>query len=70
VVVRRGHANNLAFLLVNCEVATHATVRADGIGLCLAALVPCTSLAHVKFALEHQRAGRADTDAVAAIDAS
>src|SRR5579863_1649370 len=54
---------------MNSEVAAHATVRTDGIGLGLAALIPGAGLPHVIFALEHQRAGGADADAVATIDA-
>ena len=70
VVQRRGHANDLAVLLVHGQVATHAAIRTDGVSLGLAAFVPGAGLAHVIFALEHQRAGGANADAVAAIDAS
>src|SRR5579864_519808 len=69
VVSRRGHANDLAVLLVHSEGAAHAAIRTDGVSLGLTVFVPCAGLAHVIFTLEHQRAGRADTDAVAAIDA-
>jgi hypothetical protein len=70
IVERRGHANDLAFLLVDGEIATYAAIRTDGVSLGLAAFVPSAGLAHVIFALEHQRARGADADAVAAIDAS
>ncbi len=70
MVKRRGHANDLAFLLVHGEVAAYSAIRADGVSLGLPAFVPSAGLAHVIFALEHQRAGGADADAVAAIDAS
>ena len=61
--------DDFAVLRVNGQVAAHAAVRADGIGLSLAGLVPFAGLAHVVFALEHQRARGADADAVSAIDA-
>ena len=70
VVKWRGHANDLAVLLLHGEVAAHTAVRTDGVRLGLTALVPCAGLAHVIFTLEHQRTGGTDTDAVAAIDAS
>ena len=69
VVERRSHAHDLAVLLVHGEVAAHAAVRADSVGLGLPAFVPCARLAHIIFALEHQRAGGTDADTVAAIDA-
>ncbi len=66
---RRGHANDLTFLLVHGELAAYAAIRTDGVSLDLAAFVPCAGLAHVIFALEHQRACGTDADAVAAIHA-
>ena len=49
--------------------AADAAVRADRLGHGLGGLVPGARLAHVVLGLEHQRAGRADADAVAAVDA-
>ena len=49
--------------------AADAAVRADRVGHGLGRLVPGARLAHVVLGLEHQRAGRADPDAVAAVDA-
>ncbi len=69
VVERRGDLDDLVVLLVQLEVAPDAAVRADGGRLGLLALVPAAVLAAVVLALEHQRAGRADGDAVAAVDA-
>src|SRR5579863_4424871 len=69
VVNRRADTHDLAVLLVHGEVAAYAAIRADGVGLGLAAFIPDAGLAHVIFALEHQCACGADTDAVAAIDA-
>ena len=49
--------------------AADAAVRADRVGHRLGALVPRPGGPHVVLGLEHQRAGRADADAVAAVDA-
>jgi hypothetical protein len=54
---------------VQRERAADAAVRADRVGHWSARLVPRAGGAHVVLALEHQRAGRADADAVAAVDA-
>src|SRR5271163_4703431 len=70
MVKRRGHANDLAFLLVHSEVTAYAAIRTDRVSLSLAAFIPCAGLAHVIFALEHQGAGGADANAVTAVDAS
>jgi hypothetical protein len=70
MVKGRGHANDPAVLLKHGEVAAYSAIRTDGVSLGLEAFVPCAGLAHVIFAFKHQRAGGADTNAVAAIDAS
>src|SRR5438132_12838755 len=49
--------------------AADATVWADCVRMFLIRFVPCTGFAHVMLALEHERAGWTDADAVAAIDA-
>src|SRR5581483_841173 len=49
--------------------ATDAAVGADRVGLGLARLVPLAAFAQFVLRREHQRAGRADADAVAAVDA-
>ena len=49
------------------EGASHAAVRADGIGLSLSALVPLAFLAEIIFALEHQSAGGANANAITAV---
>src|SRR5690242_4367278 len=64
-----GHLDDPVVLYVQVEVAAHAAVRADGGGDRLLRLVPRTGLPHVVLALEHQRAGGAHPDAVAAVDA-
>src|SRR4051794_24143985 len=69
VVQRRRDLDDLVVLLVQLEVAAHPAVRADGGRRRLLALVPAAVLAAVVLALEHQRAGRADGDAVAAVHA-
>src|SRR5512146_1738459 len=51
------------------EIAADAAVGADGGGDRLRGLVPGARLAHVVLARGHERAGRADADAVAAVDA-
>ena len=61
--------DDLVVLHVQLERAADAAVRADRVGDGLVRLVPGAGLAHVVLALEHQRAGRADADAVAAVDA-
>src|SRR5690349_9681129 len=69
VVERGGDLDDLVVLLVQHEVAADAAVGADRAGLGLALLVPGAGLAAVELALEDQRAGRADRDAVAAVHA-
>src|SRR5206468_8398876 len=54
---------------VERERAAHAAVGADRVGRALLGLVPRARRAHVVLALEHEGAGRADADAVAAVDA-
>src|SRR5258706_2182080 len=51
------------------EHAADAAVRPHGLGHALTLFVPRARLPHVVLALEHQRTGRADTDAVAAVNA-
>src|ERR1035438_3238568 len=62
VVEWRGHAHDLAFLLMHGEVAAYAAIRTDGVSLGLEAFVPCAGLAHVIFNFEHQRARGAYAD--------
>src|SRR5215469_3892979 len=69
VVEGGGHFHDAVVLDVQFEVAADAAVGADGGGDGLPGLVPGAGLAHVVFALEHERAGGADPDAVAAVDA-
>src|SRR5437867_11582226 len=69
VVQRRRDLHDLVVLHAELEGATDSAVGADGVGLGLLRLVPGAGAAHVVFALEHQRAGGADADAVAAVDA-
>src|SRR5689334_20551140 len=49
------------------EVAADTAVRADRVDLRLRRLVPRALLAQLVLGLEHERAGRADGDAVAAV---
>src|SRR6185312_2944674 len=69
VIERRGDLHDRVVLHVQLQAAADAAVGADRLGHGLLALVPGAVLAHVVLALEHQRAGRADRDAVAAVDA-
>src|SRR5690348_8410368 len=70
VVVERGcHLDDLVVLHVQRQVEADAEVGADRVGLRLLRLVPRAGVAVVALALEHERAGRADGDAVAAVDA-
>src|SRR5712691_9118849 len=69
VVERRRDLDYRVVLHVQLEHAADAAVGAHRLGDRLLALVPGAGLAHVVLALEHQRAGRADADAVAAVDA-
>src|SRR5689334_11356982 len=69
VVEGRGHLDDPVVLHVQFEVAADAAVGADRGGDGLLGLIPGPGLAHVVLALEHQRAGRADPDAVAAVHA-
>ena len=68
-VHRRGHLDDLVVLDVERERAADAAVRADRVGHGLGRLVPRAGLAHLVLGPEHQGAGRADADAVAAVDA-
>ncbi len=69
VVVGGGHVDDRVVLNVEREVAADAAVRADRVDLGLLLLAPVARLAQVELALRHQRAGRTDGDAVAAVDA-
>src|SRR5262250_814914 len=44
-------------------------VRANRVGLLLTGFIPGSGLAHIVFGFEHERAGRADTDAVSTVHA-
>src|SRR5207245_7906688 len=68
MVERRGDLDDLVVLDVQLEAAADAAVRADRLGDSLRGLVPAALLAEVVLALEHQRPGRADRDAVATVD--
>src|SRR5262249_41836653 len=69
VVVGGGDLHDLVVLHVQGEVAADAAVRTDRVDLRLARLIPLAGLTEVVLALEHERAGRADGDAVPAVDA-
>src|SRR5260370_10628948 len=69
VIGGRGDLDDALVLHVHGQGAADAAVRADGVGRGLARFVPGAGLAQVVLALEHQRACRADADAVAAVDA-
>src|SRR4029077_19486583 len=56
-------------LHVQVEIAAHAAIRADGLRDRLLFGLPLSRLAQLVLAAEHERAGRADGDAVAAIHA-
>jgi len=69
VIQRRSHTHDIAILLVNRERASHAAVGTNGVGMSLAGFVPGAGLAHIVFALEHQRSRGADADAVPTVNA-
>src|SRR5690348_4225505 len=69
VVAGRGDLDDLVVLDVQGEGAAHAAVRADRVGGRLARLVPVPGFAQRVLGGEHQRARRADRDAVAAVHA-
>src|SRR5215472_15685655 len=69
VVQRRGHAYDLAVLLVHRKIAAHAAVGADGVRVRLPRFIPRAGLAHIVLALEHQGPGGTDANAVAAVHA-
>src|SRR3954447_13739567 len=69
VVERRGDLHDLVVLDMQLEAAADAAVRADRLGYGLGGLVPLACLSHVVLALEHERPGRADGDAVPAVHA-
>ena len=68
-VERRGDFHNLLILDVERDRAAHTAIGADGVGAGLLRLIPGSRLPHFIFAYEHQRAGRADANTVAAVDA-
>src|SRR4051794_3581830 len=68
VVVRRGDLDDRVVLDVQREVAAHAAVRAHGVDLRLLLRLPLARLSKLVLVRRHQRAGRADGDAVAAVD--
>src|SRR5947209_5755908 len=69
VVVRRGDVDDLVVLHVQLEVAADAAVRADRRDDVLVLGIPGAGDALVVLRLRHQRTGRADGDAVAAVHA-
>src|SRR5262245_29904078 len=69
VIERRSDLHDRVVLDAKLQRAADAAVGADGVGLGLLRLVPGAGTAHVVLGLEHQRAGGADADAVAAVDA-
>src|SRR5581483_11688734 len=69
VIERRGDLHDLVVLNVQLHVTADAAVRADRLHHALPGLVPVALPPQVVLALEHQRAGRADPDAVAAVHA-
>ena len=66
---RRRDFDDRVLLHVQRQRAADAAVGADGIRLRLLRFVPLASRAQLVLGGEHQRAGRADADAVAAVDA-
>src|SRR5438093_10775778 len=69
-VERRCDLHNAIVLGMESQCAADTTVRTNGVGFLLVRFVPGTSLAHVVFGFEHQRAGGTDADAVSAVDTS
>src|SRR5579872_3580388 len=69
VILGRRDVHDLALLHVELEVAADAAVRAHRAHDLLVVPVPRTGLAPVVLGLRHQRSGRADGDAVAAVHA-
>src|SRR5262249_41260492 len=69
MIERRGHLHDAVVLHVQFEVAADPAVGADGRGDGLLRLVPVAGLPHLVLAGEHERAGGADPDAVAAVHA-
>src|SRR5438093_10792916 len=67
VVERRSDFGDAAVLGVAGEVAADAAVGTDRVDLSLPRFVPNAGLAHVVFGLEHQRAGGAHADTIAAV---
>src|SRR5690606_25199367 len=68
MVERRGDAYDLAVLDVQVERTADAAVGADGAGDLLARFVPRARRAELVLRAEHEGAGGADGDAVAAVD--
>src|SRR5687768_14307339 len=69
IVERRRGVDDLAVPYVKGKGAADAAIRTNRIGRRLARLVPVPALAQLVLAHRHQRARRADGDAVAAVDA-
>ena len=69
VVERRTHFHDLPSLSVDGKLAAHAAIRANRFRVRLPRFVPRSRLAHVVFGFAHQRAGRADANAIPAIHA-
>ena len=69
VIAWRCHLDDFVVLHVKGERTANTAVRADRVGLRLLFFFPCAGLAHVVLTRKHERASRADLDAVAAIDA-
>src|SRR3990172_8376836 len=69
LIERGSHLHDLVVLHVELEVAADSAVGTDGAGHALTRLVPGAVLPSVMLALEHERARRADPDAVPAVDA-
>src|SRR5579884_2821612 len=64
----RSHFDDAIVLHVQRQRASDAAVRTHRIGLRLLLFAPRSVAPHLVFRAEHQRAGRADADAVSAID--
>ncbi len=66
---RRGDLHDLVILDVQRQRAADAAIGADRVGFGLLLFLPLAALAQLVFRGKHQRAGRADADAVPAVDA-
>src|SRR6187401_1353133 len=68
VVERRGRLHDLAVLDVQRQRAADTAIRTDRVGRRLARFVPRALAPQVELPARHERARRADGDAVAAVD--